>query len=162
MTEKTEDTSKTKISFGIELWVGLFVIIGMACFAYLAVNIASIRFSDAGYYRINAKFSDVSGLKLGAPLEIAGVRIGQVERVTLDNSEAIVTLQVRDGYTLRDDDIAQIRTKGIIGDKYVRLSPGASDIKIEEGGMIFDTESSVDFEEIVGKFIHNINSGKEE
>jgi phospholipid/cholesterol/gamma-HCH transport system substrate-binding protein len=162
MSEKTENTSKAKGSIGIELWVGLFVIIGMACFAYLAINIASIRFSDAGYYRITARFSDVSGLKLGAPLEIAGVRIGQVENVTLDNSEAIVTLQVRDGYSLRDDDIVQIRTKGIIGDKYVRVSPGASDMKIEEGGVIYDTESSVDFEEIVGKFIHNMNSGKVE
>jgi len=155
-------TGKSSGILGIEFWVGIFVLAGMGCFSYLAINIAGIRFSDSGFYKVEAQFVDVSGLKLGAPVEVAGVRIGQVDSVKLDGGQAILTLQIREGISLRDDDIAQIRTKGIIGDKYVRISPGASDLLIDEGGRINDTESSVDFEEIVGKFIHSLDSGKEE
>ncbi|HMO18801.1 MAG TPA: outer membrane lipid asymmetry maintenance protein MlaD [Oligoflexia bacterium] len=147
---------------GIEFWVGLFVLAGITAFSYLAINIAGIRFSDAGFYKIKAQFVDVAGLKLGAPVEVAGVRIGQVDSVKLEGGQALLTLSIKNGISLREDDIAQIRTKGIIGDKYVRISPGASEMLIEEGGKIFDTESSVDFEEIVGKFIHSIDKGKDE
>ncbi len=149
-------------TLGTEFWVGIFVIAGMAAFSYLAVNIAGIQFSDAGHYRVTAQFIDIAGLKLGAPVEVAGVRIGQVDRISLEGTNALVSLQIRNEYTLRDDDIAQIRTKGIIGDKYIKISPGASDITIEPGGKVFDTESSVDFEDIIGRFIHSMSKDKDE
>ena len=108
------------------------------------------------------KFSDVSGLKLGASVEIAGVQIGEVKSVNLDKTMALVTLLISDDFMLREDDIAQIRTKGIIGDKYVRISPGGSDEILKAGDRLSDTEPSVDFEAIIGKFIHSLGKSDKE
>jgi len=144
-------------ALGIEFWVGLFVILGLLAFSYISINVARMKFSDRGYKKITAVFTDVSGLKLGAPVEVAGVQVGSVSNVNLEDTRALVTLQILEAFPVRDDDIAQIRTKGIIGDKYVRLSPGGSDQMVEHGGKILDTESSVDFEDVIGKFIHSLD-----
>lgn len=150
-------------SFTLEFWVGLFALAGVACFSYLAVNIGGLKLSDSGFYKVTAMFTNVAGLKVGAPVEIAGVEIGEVSAVELQSTEARLTLQIRDEIQLRDDDIAQIRTKGIIGDKYVKISPGGSDMILESGDEIADTESAVEFEDVIGKFIHSIdNSDSEE
>lgn len=151
--------------YSLELLVGLFAIIGLGSFAYLAINIAQLRMTDAGYYKILAKFTSISGLKPGAPVEIAGVAIGEVSRIDLDpatSTEAILTLNIKEGIKLRDDDVAAIRTKGIIGDRYIKIVPGGSDIEIKNGEKLSDTESAVEFEEIIGKLIHRFeNSGTE-
>lgn len=151
--------------YSLELLVGLFAIIGLGSFAYLAINIAQLRMTDAGYYKVLAKFTSISGLKPGAPVEIAGVAIGEVARIDLDpatTTEAILTLNIKDGIKLRDDDVAAIRTKGIIGDRYIKIVPGGSDIAIKNGEKLSDTESAVEFEEIIGKLIHRFeNSGAE-
>jgi len=149
-----------KKTFTIEFWVGLFAIVGVLCFSYLSINIAGMKLSNAGYYAVSASFSNVAGLTLGAPVEIAGVPVGEVTNVLLKETEAIVEMQVRNEVRLRDDDIAQIRTKGIIGDKYVKISPGGSEDNIENGGEIFDTESAVEFEDVIGKLIHSLGSDK--
>ena len=141
----------------IEFLVGVFTIIGSLCFAYLAVNIAQIKFFNSGGKQIKAEFSNVSGLKGGAPVEIAGVQVGDVGRIELSGTSAVLTLNIHDGVQLRDDDIASIRTKGIIGDRYVKIIPGNSDKMIEPGHSIGDTESAVDLEEIIGKLIHQMN-----
>ena len=105
---------------------------------------------------MSAEFDNVSGLTVGAPIEIAGVPIGQVTSIVLDDTTAVVELEIDQGYQLRDDDIASIRTKGIIGDKYLRITPGSSEDLIENQGKIFDTESVVDMEDIIGKIIHSL------
>ncbi len=115
-----------------------------------------MKLSNAGYYDVKAVFNDISGLKVGSSVEIAGVPVGEVGSVTLNSTEALVTLRIRDEIKIREDDIAQIRTKGIIGDKYVRISPGGSPNDVPHGGQLTDTESAVDFEEIVGKLVHNL------
>lgn len=148
---------KINKNLDIQFWVGIFVIIGLLCFSYLSINIANMRISSAGFYSVQATFNDISGLKDGAPVEIAGVKIGEVREISLKDTSALVTLQIKDGYQLREDDIAQIRTKGIIGDKYVKISAGASDTILKQGDMISDTEPSVDFESIIGKFIYSLN-----
>lgn len=149
-------------SYAIEFWVGLFALAGVACFCYLALNIAGMKISNSGYYRVNAIFTNVAGLKVGAPVEIAGVRIGEVRSVTLADTEALVTMQILNEVKLREDDMPQIRTKGIIGDKYVRISPGGSTEYVEAEGELVDTESAVEFEEIIGKIVHSLTSGDEE
>jgi len=121
-----------------------------------------MRFSNSGEYKIDAEFNDISGLKDGAPVEIAGVQIGEVKGIRLNSTRAIVNLQIKNEFKLRSEDIAQIRTKGIIGDKYVRISPGGSDIVLEPGEMITDTESSVDFEDIIGKFIYSLDKDSDD
>ncbi len=145
-------------SFTVEFWVGVFAIAGVFCFAYLAINIARIRLSNAGYYMVTAQFRSVSGLKLGAPVEIAGVEIGQVTQIALNGTDALVSLRIQDSVKLRDDDVAAIRTKGIIGDRYIKLVPGGSTTLINPGSQIGDTESAVEFEEIIGKLIHRMES----
>ncbi|HJV65325.1 MAG TPA: MlaD family protein, partial [Geomonas sp.] len=92
----------------------------------------------------------------GASVEIAGVEVGRVEEISLDpkNFRARVSLKLRRYVKLQDDVIASVRTRGIIGDKFLLLKPGGSDIPLKEGGVIRETESSVDLEELLSKYIH--------
>lgn len=145
-----------KRSFNAEFLVGLFAIAGVACFAYLAVGIANMSFLDTGTYEVTAEFDNISGLENGAPVEIAGVPVGSVKGIRLNDTLAFVSLSIREDVPLRADDIASIRTKGIIGDRYVRISPGASETKLTSGGVLRDTESTVDIEEVIGKIIHKM------
>lgn len=155
---RTDEFTPPKKNLTVEFWVGLFVLIGLVCFSYLAINIAGMKINNTGYYTIKAVFNSVSGLKVGSPVEIAGVKVGEVTDVHLDTTEAVVTMLIKDEVLLRSDDIAQIRTKGIIGDRYIKISPGGSDSNIQKGGSINDTESAVEFEEIIGKFIHSLDN----
>ncbi|MDD3580547.1 MAG: outer membrane lipid asymmetry maintenance protein MlaD [Desulfobacca sp.] len=138
----------------LELIVGLFVLIGLVCLAYLAVHLGEWQLFGRGY-QVKAEFDNISGLKVGAPVEIAGVEVGRVEaiQVTEDNL-AHLTLNLRKGVQVYEDAIASIRTKGIIGDKFVKLMPGGSERLIPPGGKIRDTESAVEWEELISKFIH--------
>jgi phospholipid/cholesterol/gamma-HCH transport system substrate-binding protein len=138
----------------IELIVGIFVIIGIFCAGYLAVRLGKMELLGGKYYNISAKFYSVSGLKTGARVEIAGVQVGQVEDISLDEKTkaALVKMKINDDVTLEDDVIASIKTAGLLGDKYINLSPGGSDMKLEPGGMIIETESAVDIEGIISKY----------
>ena len=103
---------------------------------------------------MHAEFASVSGLKKGVSVEIAGVDVGKVESITLNDYSADVLMKIRTGVKLPEDTIASIRTRGLIGDKYVSLSPGASGHMIPPNGKIRDTESAVDMEQLIGEFIH--------
>ena len=109
------------------------------------------------YYTISAGFDSVSGLKPGARIEIAGVEVGKVEKITLDpksNDRALAIMKIKSGVKISDDVIASVRTSGIIGDKFIKLKPGGSDIFLANNGKIQETESAIDIEELVSKFIH--------
>lgn len=138
----------------LELVVGVFVLIGLVCLAYLAVNLGKMEIYGAGY-RIYANFDNVSGLKLGAQVEVAGVPVGRVDSISLTPFfQARVGLRVEKGLQIHDDAIASIRTKGIIGDKFIKLSPGNSEKVIAAGGKIRETESAIDLEELLSSYIH--------
>src|SRR5512142_276081 len=110
----------------LELVVGIFVLAGLACLAYLAIHLGKMEIVGSGY-RVYVTFDNISGLKNGAAVEVAGVEVGRVEAIELSpNDRAAVTLRLESGLKLHDDAIASIRTKGIIGDKFVKLSPGSS------------------------------------
>jgi phospholipid/cholesterol/gamma-HCH transport system substrate-binding protein len=149
-------------SLSLEFWVGIFFIIATACAGYLAIGLGDLRIFESNRYAIVAEFDNVSGLKHGASVEIAGVPIGEVSRIELRDPSALVHLSINNTVQLRDDDIASIRTKGIIGDRYVKVSRGASDIHIAPGGKLIETESVVDFEDIVGKIVHSLGADKDE
>lgn len=149
-------------SYLMEFWVGVFAIIGMLCFAYLSINIGGMSLGNSDSYKILAKFSNVAGLKKGASVEIAGVKVGDVKDIQLDGVQALVSLEIHNEIKLREDDIAQIRTKGIIGDRYIKIAPGGSDMSINKDGSITDTESAIEFEELVGKFVHGMGNEKKE
>ncbi|MFZ5449804.1 MAG: outer membrane lipid asymmetry maintenance protein MlaD [Thermodesulfobacteriota bacterium] len=138
----------------LELAVGVFVLLGMACLAYLAINLGKMEIFGEGY-QIFAVFDNVSGLKTGAAVEVAGVEVGQVNSIQLTPlCQARVGLKLRQGVKIHDDAIASVRTKGIIGDKFVKVSPGSSEKIIPVGGKILNTESGIDLEELIGSYIH--------
>ena len=137
----------------IETAVGIFIIIGLACMAYLAVKLGDINLFGTEQYVLNARFSNIAGLKEGSTVEIAGVPIGKVSKISLDNYQAFVELLINPGIKIQEDAIASIRTQGIIGDKYVKISPGGAEDYIKPKGVLTETESSVDIEELVSKYI---------
>ncbi len=136
-----------------ETMVGLFVLLGIAALAYLAFQLGDVRFLGGQDYTVRAIFPSVTGLKEGAGVEIAGVKVGKVASISLHEGRALVTLRIRKEVVLVEDVIASVRTKGIIGDKYVQLAPGGSDRVIQAGGRIRETVPPVDLEEIIGQFI---------
>jgi phospholipid/cholesterol/gamma-HCH transport system substrate-binding protein len=138
----------------LETVVGLFVLLGIVCLAWLSVKLGKLEIVGSGYVPVHAEFSSASGLRKGASVEIAGVEIGKVDSIILDDYKADVRLKIRTGVALQEDTIASIRTRGLIGDKFVNLSPGASDRLIPPGGKIRETESAVDLEGLIGEFIH--------
>ena len=141
--------------YAMETSVGIFVLAGLLCVAYLTVKLGKLEVIGGDDYPVVARFKDVTGLKNGAYVEMAGVRIGRVSRIALDakDNTALVTLNIQKGVRLTDDTIASIKTSGLIGDKYVKISPGGSDEKLAPGGLITDTESSVDIGDLIGKYV---------
>jgi phospholipid/cholesterol/gamma-HCH transport system substrate-binding protein len=141
----------------LESIVGIFVLIGLICLTYLSVKLGKMEMFGGDNYQVYADFDSVSGLKSGAAVEVAGVGVGRVGQIILDpksGNKARVYLQIRKGIQLQDDVIAAVRTSGIIGDKFIQMKPGGSDRIIAAGGRIRDTESAVDLEELISKYIH--------
>jgi phospholipid/cholesterol/gamma-HCH transport system substrate-binding protein len=141
---------------GLDTAVGVFVLIGIICLGYLSVRLGKLELLGGDYYQVSALFDSCAGLKSGASVEIAGVEVGRIESITLDpkSYRARVNLKLRRYVKLQDDVIASVRTRGIIGDKFLLLKPGGSDIPLKEGGVIRETESAVDLEELLSKYIH--------
>jgi phospholipid/cholesterol/gamma-HCH transport system substrate-binding protein len=138
-----------------ELIVGLFMIAGFFAFGYLSLQMGEFSVFDLEKnYGIEAEFDNVSGLKVGAAIEIAGVNVGKVARVELTKQGlAKVEMLINHDVGITGDAIASIRTQGLIGDKYIKIIQGADEEMLKEGDVIFDTESSIDFEELVSKYI---------
>ena len=138
-----------------ELIIGLFMIAGFLAFGYLSLQMGEFSIFDLEKnYSLEAEFENVSGLKVGAVVETAGVSIGKVAGVGLgENGLARVTMLVNQEIKITTDAIASIRTQGLIGDKYIKIIQGADEEMLGEGGVIFDTESAIDFEELVSKYI---------
>jgi len=138
-----------------EFVVGLFMLAGFLAFAYLSSQMGEFSvFSLERNYTLTAEFDNVSGLKVGATIEIAGVNVGKVSDIRLgEHGLARVTLLINQEVKISDDAIASIRTQGLIGDKYIKIIQGADEEMLADGGEIFDTESAIDFEELVSKYI---------
>jgi phospholipid/cholesterol/gamma-HCH transport system substrate-binding protein len=139
----------------VEIAVGIFVIIGMLCVGYLTVKMGKLEWFGSDLYPVVARFQSISGLKTGANVEMAGVEIGKVESIDLDleRQVAVVTMRIQKRIELSEDVIASIKTAGIIGDKYIKLTPGGSDELLGPGDMIEETQSAVDIEELISKYV---------
>lgn len=137
-----------------EIIVGMFVVVGLACLTYLAVKLGKLEVFGASGYTVVADFPSVAGLKVGDPVEIAGVQVGRVDSLGLaEDDRARLTLRLNNGVELQEDVIASVRARGLIGDKFVLLSPGASDKIIPPGGRIRETESPPDIPDLIGKIV---------
>ena len=138
-----------------EFLAGIFVFIGLACLAYLTIKLGRMEIGRGEGYELTANFSSVSGLRAGAQVEIAGVRVGHVASIRLgdDGVTAIVTLRVNSNVKLTDDVIASVKTAGLIGDKYIDLAPGGTGEPLKPGDTINDTESAIDIEALISKYV---------
>ena len=139
----------------VEMAVGIFVVIGLACVGYLTIKLGRMELIGDNYYNLYARFDSISGLKTGAHIEMAGVHIGKVESITLDQERqvAVVALKIEKEVLLTDDAIASVKTAGLIGDKYIKLVSGGSDAFLKPGEMITETESAVDLEDLICKYV---------
>lgn len=139
----------------IETAVGVFLVMGFLCFAYLSVKLGEVNLFGNNTYTVKARFRSVSGLKEESVVEIAGVKVGKVSSIILDPKDyvAVAHLSINRNVKIQKDSIASIRTSGIIGDKFVDISPGGDEDYIKPGGEITETESAINLEELVGKYI---------
>lgn len=139
--------------FSLEVTVGLFVVLGLLALGYLSIKLGQVQLGQGNTYTLTAVFPTVAGLKPSATVEVAGVPIGRVEHISLQDFEAVVTMRLDTSVRLQDDAIASIRTRGLIGEKFIRITPGGSDRLVPPGGRLREVETPVDFEDLIGRFI---------
>ena len=147
-----------------DLIVGLFVALGLATIAYLSIQVGGVSYAGRGGLELHATFDQIGGLKPRAPVAVAGVTVGQVRDITLDERlRARVTLEVEENLELPIDSSAAIQTQGLLGDQYVALEPGGEDDLLKNGDEIEFTESAMSVERLIGKFVHDsgIENGEE-
>ena len=138
----------------LELWVGLFLALGVVCLGFLSVGVAKRNFFQPHGYEVKAAFDNCTGLRAGSVVVLAGVEVGRVKAIGLKDYEAQVLLQIQPSLVLQRDVIASIRTQGLIGEKFIELTPGSATESISPGGIIHNTESTVDLESLVSKMVH--------
>ena len=136
----------------LELTVGVFMIIGIVCLGYLSIKLGKMELWGKPGYEVFAIFSDIGGLRSGAPVVIAGVDIGRVEGISLKDYEAHVILQIKPGLQLHEDAVVSVKTRGLIGENFIQISDGAADETIKPGGRIRQTESAVDIGALISKY----------
>jgi phospholipid/cholesterol/gamma-HCH transport system substrate-binding protein len=142
----------------IETLVGLFVLLGLLAIVFLALkaaNLASFRVGST--YAVTAKFDNIGGLKVRAPVKSAGVTVGRVTAIALDvkSYQGTVTMELEEGVHFPADTSAKILTSGLLGDQYVGLEPGGSDQNLKAGDQIRMTQSAVVLENLIGQFLYN-------
>lgn len=139
----------------LELAVGVFVFISMLAVGYLTIKLGRMELLQGNYYLVTARFQNVAGLKAGSSVEIAGVPVGRVSAITVNQKTfaAMVEMKIDKGVALTDDTIASVKTQGLIGDKFIKLSPGGSSADLKSGDTMVETESAVDLEELISRYI---------
>ena len=137
----------------LDVAVGIFVLVGMLALGWLSIKLGRVELFSGGGYTITADFPTVGGLKTGSTVEIAGVEIGRVDGITLSDYQARVIMSIRTDVKLQEDSIASIKTRGLIGEKYIRINPGGSEKIIKANGRITEVEPPVDIEELLSKYV---------
>jgi phospholipid/cholesterol/gamma-HCH transport system substrate-binding protein len=140
----------------LDLWVGIFVTIGIGAVLFLALKVGNLTsFNSAPGYKVEARFDNIGGLKLRAPVKAAGVAVGRVDAIRLDPAtyQAVVTLRIDRGFEFTTDTIASILTSGLLGEVYIGLDVGGDTKLITDGGKIGKTQSAVVLEKLIGQFL---------
>jgi len=137
----------------LELAVGIFIIAGVIALSYLSVRLGNLEIIGKKGYDVYAIFSNTGGLKNGSSIEIAGVDVGKVTSVSLDQYQARVVMNLKDEVKIQEDVIASIKTRGLIGEKYIEITPGGSDKMLAPGERIRETQPAVDIEGLISKFV---------
>ena len=137
----------------LELAVGFFLLVGVVCLGYLSIKLGKMEFVGAKGYELTAVFSNSGGLKAGSGIIIAGVDAGRVKSISLEDYQARVVMHFPTAVKIQEDSIASIKTKGLIGEKYIGITPGGSEKTIPPGGKIRETQPAVDLEELISKYV---------
>ncbi|MBB1361750.1 MULTISPECIES: outer membrane lipid asymmetry maintenance protein MlaD [unclassified Shewanella] len=139
----------------VNFLVGLFVLFGIGALVFMSITIGGASVTNSGNYTLVAKFENSSGLKEGAFVEMSGVRVGLIQSINYDPKayESVVKISLDNAITVPDDSIASIRTSGIIGDRFVKISTGGSEINMADGEEFIETESSISIEELISKYM---------
>ena len=136
-----------------ELAAGFFLLLGILSLVYISVRLGRLEVIGGKGYSLYAEFEKAGGIKPGAIVEIAGVKVGRIKSIRLVDYRALVELTVSKDIEIQEDAIASIKTKGLIGEKYLQITPGGSDTILQHGGKIRETESAIDIDEIIAKYI---------
>jgi phospholipid/cholesterol/gamma-HCH transport system substrate-binding protein len=137
----------------IEFTVGLFLIAGIICLGYLSIKLGRMEVLGGEGYDVYALFSNSGGLKKGSSVMIAGVEVGRIKRISLEDYQARVVLNVAEGIKIQEDAIASIKTRGLIGEKFVEITPGGAEKMVPPGGRIRETQPPIDFEQLISKYV---------
>jgi phospholipid/cholesterol/gamma-HCH transport system substrate-binding protein len=136
----------------MEVVVGIFLLLGLLALGYLAIKLGRMEVIGGSGYTVYGTFPTVGGLRTGSPVEIAGVEVGRVVEIGLKDYQARVALRINGGIKLPEDSIVSIRTKGLIGEQFVRISPGGAEENIPPNGEIKETEPPVDIMELIANY----------
>jgi phospholipid/cholesterol/gamma-HCH transport system substrate-binding protein len=136
-----------------ELAAGFFLLIGIFSLVYISLKLGRLEVLGGKYYTLYAEFDEAGGIRSGATVEIAGVEVGKVKNIRLDNYLALIELTINKDIKIQEDAIASIKTKGLIGEKYIEITPGGSEKFLSNGGKIRETESAIDIEELISKYV---------
>ena len=137
----------------LDVAVGVFLLLGILALGWLSIRLGRVELFSAGGYTVIADFPSVGGLKPGSSVEIAGVEVGRVDRISLADYQARVTMSIKPGVQLQEDAIASIKTRGLIGEKYIKINPGGSEKLIKPNGKLTEVEPPVDIEELISKYV---------
>ena len=140
--------------YTIETIVGIFVVFGLLCIGYMAVKLGNVSLLGDDSYPVIARFTSVTGLRVGNPVNILGIEVGRVERIFMDQEtqKAIVEIKIKKGIKIYDDAIASIKTQGLIGDSYLSIDPGGAGELLGPRGIITETQAPLDIIDLIGKY----------
>ena len=138
----------------LEILVGIFLIVGFLALGWLALQLGEVPWlTESNSYMVHAEFNNISGVRAGADIQIAGVTVGKVRHLSLNKDrQAVVGMQIDRGVSIPVDSMASVKSQGIIGDKYIQISLGGDESLYKPGETIVDTESAVDLESLISKF----------
>ena len=140
--------------YAVETTVGIFLVFGLLCIGYMTVKLGHVSLLGDDAYSLFARFTTVNGLRVGSPVNMLGIGVGRVGRLSMDQKDqkAVVEIRIQKDIKVYDDAIASIKTEGLIGDVFLSIGPGGSGKLLKPGGTIADTQPAVDLVDLVGKY----------
>jgi phospholipid/cholesterol/gamma-HCH transport system substrate-binding protein len=140
--------------YSMETTVGIFVVIGLICVGYITVKLGKVSILGEDTYKLNARFATAAGLRVGSAVEIYGIQVGKIDKLSIDSQRqrALVRFKMDRGIKIYDDASATIKTSGLIGDKYLKVDPGGAGELLKPGGTITETSVPPDIEDLIGKY----------
>jgi phospholipid/cholesterol/gamma-HCH transport system substrate-binding protein len=137
----------------LEFGVGLFVLAGALCLAYLSFQLGDLTLFGEKSYEVYGIFADSGGIRSGSGVAIAGVQVGKVQQVVLDDYQAKIWMSIPNDIKLPKDSIAAVKTRGVIGEKFIEIVPGGDEKMLAPGGKIEETQPALDVEKLISSYV---------